>query len=172
MRVRGVAIVSFIIAVAAAPASAWAQQASLWDVGVAAAVVQYDLSGVGTAPGLVIRGSRTLSPHVVFEARGLFAWPDQQSGPSTFLVPEAQLQYRWNVARFSPYVGAGGGFARTSSPLRTHWDPTFSFAAGTGIQLTDGVGITGEFRLRGVETRFTGTTAEWSAGMTWRLPSF
>lgn len=172
MGLRRLAVVSVAVIAACAPASLWAQEASRWDVGVAASVVNYDLSGVGTTPGLVVRASRDLTPHVLVEARGLFARPDQQSGPSTFLVPEAQLQYRWNIARFSPYVGAGGGFAMNKSPLRTDWDPTISFAAGTGVRLVEGLALTGEFRLRGVETRFTGTTAEWSVGMAWRLPSF
>lgn len=172
MPLRRLAVASFVVAVASAPASLRAQEPSRWDVGVAASIVNYDLSGVGTTPGLVVRASRDLTPHVVLETRGLFAWPDQQSGPSTFLAPEVQLQYRWNIARFSPYVGAGGGFAMNRSPFRTDWDPTISFAAGTGMRLTEGVGLTGEFRLRGVETRFTGTTAEWSVGMAWRLPSF
>ena len=161
----------FFIAVAAAPASLWAQDASRWDVGVAGSVVQYDLSGVGNAPGVVVRASRDLTPHVVFEARGLLAWPEQQSGPSTFFVPEVQLQYRWNVARFSPYVGGGGGFARNSSPFRTDWDTTLSLAAGTSVRLTEQMAVTGELRLRGVD-RFAGSTAEWTAGLAWRLPSF
>lgn len=172
MRLRCLSVVAFVIAMTGAPSSLWAQDPSRWDVGVAAAIVNYDLSGVGTTPGLVVRASRDLTSHLVLEARSLFAWPDQQSGPSTFLVPEAQLQYRWNIARFSPYVGAGGGFAMNRSPFRTDWDPTISFAAGTGIRLAEDVALTGEFRLRGVETRFTGTTAEWSTGLAWRFPAF
>jgi hypothetical protein len=72
----------------------------------------------------------------------------------------------------SPYVGGGIGLARTKSELRTEWDPTFSAAVGTGVYLTERLGVTGEFRLRGHETRFTGTTSEISAGLVWRLPSF
>ena len=171
MRSRRFAVVAFVIAVAGAPASSWAQEASRWDVGIGAAVVQYDLAGVGNAPGFVVRASRDLTPHVVLEARGLLAWPEQQSGPSTFFVPEVQLQYRWNVARFSPYVGGGGGFARTSSPFRSDWDTSLSLAAGTAIRLTERAALIGELRLRGVD-RFAGSTAEWTAGMAWRLPSF
>ena len=172
MRFRRSTVMAFALAVVSAQASLWAQESARWDVGVAASIVNYDLSGVGTTPGVVVRASRDLTPHVVLEARGLFARPDQQSGPSTFLAPEAQVQYRWNVARFTPYVGAGAGFAMNKSPVRTAWDPTISFAAGTGIRLTERVALTGELRLRGVETRFTGTTAEWATGLAWRLPAF
>ena len=170
MRFAFLAVLAFV-AVSAIPSQASAQEAARWDFGAAASVVQFDLSGVGTTPGLVLRASRDLSSHLVLETRGLFAWPDQQSGRSTLFIPEAQLQYRWNLARFSPFVGGGGGFARVSSPLRTDWDATLSIAGGTGIRLTDRVGLIGEMRLRGIDN-FTGTTAEWSVGMTWRLPAF
>lgn len=58
------------------------------------------------------------------------------------------------------------------SPFRTEWDPTFSVSAGTDVSLTERVGLIGELRLRGIERRFTGSTAEGSLGMAWRLPSF
>lgn len=172
MRLRSMAVCSFLFALAGAPAAALAQDASPWDFGAPAVGVQYDLSGVGNTPGLALRASRDVSNHVALELRGLFAKPDQQSGPSTFVVPEVQVQYRWRVARITPYVGAGGGLALVKSPFRTDWDSTVSVAAGTGVRLTDRVGMLGELRLRGIERRFTGSTAEWSLGMTWRLPSF
>jgi hypothetical protein len=58
------------------------------------------------------------------------------------------------------------------SSFHTDWDPTLSLAAGTGVRLSDRLGLTGEFRLRGHEREFTGTTAELSAGLAWSLPSF
>jgi hypothetical protein len=45
-------------------------------------------------------------------------------------------------------------------------------AGGTGVRLTDRVGVNGEFRLRGHEWRFTGTTSELSVGLVWRLTAF
>ena len=170
MHVCLLASLSFAFLLACGSASA--QDSPRWNVGVAAVGVQYDLSGVGNAPGVAVRAGRDVTPKLVLELRGLLAWPDLQSGPSTFFVPEAQLQYRWNVARFSPYVGGGGGVAMVKSPFRTEWDPTFSVSAGTGVRLTERVGVIGELRLRGIERRFTGSTAEWSLGMAWLLPSF
>ena len=170
MRLGSVAVLAFVV-VSAIPSQASAQEAARWDFGAAASIVQYDLSGVGNTPGLVLRASRDLSPHVVLETRGLFAWPDQQSGRSTLFIPEAQIQYRWNIARFTPFVGGGGGFARVSSPVRTDWDTTLSVAGGTGVRLTERVGLMGELRLRGIDN-FAASTAEWSVGMTWRLPAF
>jgi hypothetical protein len=40
------------------------------------------------------------------------------------------------------------------------------------VRLTERLGVTGEFRLRGHEWDFVGTTAEISAGLAWRFPSF
>jgi opacity protein-like surface antigen len=170
MQFRSLAVLSFVAAVAI-PSSVSAQEAARWNFGLGPSLVQYDLVGVGNTPGVAVRAARDLSPHVVLETRGLFAWPDQTSGRSTMFIPEAQLQYRWNIARFSPFVGGGAGFARVSSPVRTDWDTTLSLAGGTGIRLTDRMGVIGELRLRGIDN-FAASTAEWTVAMTWRLPTF
>jgi hypothetical protein len=163
----------FVFAVAVAGAStAQAQGAGWGDLAISAVRLDYDLSGVGNAPGVAVRARRDLSSHVRLEIGGLFAKPDQQFGQSTLLVPEAQLQYRWGMGRLSPYVGGGIGAAFVKSDVHTNWDPTLSVAVGTGVRLTERLGVTGEFRLRGHQWRFTGTTAELSAGLAWRLPSF
>ena len=162
----------FAFALAVAGVSTAHAQGSSWDFTVSGARVDYDLSGTGTAPGLAVRSTRDLTPNVRIELGGLFAKPQQQFGPSTLFMPEAQLQYRWNAGRLSPYVGGGVGVAMDKADFRTDWDPTVSFSIGTGVRLTERVGLTGEFRLRGHEWRFVGTTSELSAGLTWRLPSF
>ena len=36
------------------------------------------------------------------------------------------------------------------SDFHTDWDPTLSFAVGTGVRLTERLGVTGEVRLRGM----------------------
>jgi opacity protein-like surface antigen len=152
--------------------TAYAQNTSWGDLVVSAARVDYDLSGVGSAPGLAVRLTRDLSPRVSLEVGGLFAKPDQQFGRSSLFMPEAQIRYRWNAGRLSPYVGGGLGTALVKSAFHSDWDPTMSVAAGTGIRLTDRLSVTGEFRLRAHEWRATGTTTELSAGLAWRLPSF
>jgi hypothetical protein len=161
-------------------ASARAQGSSWGELSVTAGRVDYDLSGTGHASGIAIRATRDLTPHVGLELRGLFARPCQQFqsckdvGPATLFVPEAQLQYRWNAGRLQPFVGAGLGLSalRSSFYKATDWDPTVSFSAGTGVRLTDRVALTGEFRLRGHEFRFVGTSTEVNAGLSWRLPGF
>jgi hypothetical protein len=130
------------------------------------------LSGVGTTPGVAVRATRDVSPHVALEVRGLYARPSQQFGSSTLFIPEAQVQFRWNVARFAPYVGVGTGAALVTSPLVTDWDPTISFSGGTAVRITEQLAVLGELRLRGIEWRFTGSTAEVSAGLAWRFSTF
>jgi hypothetical protein len=172
MRFRYRVILSFAFAlVVAGVAPAQAQNSSWGDLTVSAVRVDYDLSGVGSTPGLAIRTTRHVSSNVSLELGGLFAKPNQQFGPSTLFMPEAQVRYGWNAGRVSPYIGAGLGAALVKSSFHTDWDPTLSLAAGTRVWLTDRLGLTGELRLRGHEWRFTGTTTELSVGLAWRLPS-
>jgi hypothetical protein len=173
MRFGCTGLLAFILVICGSATSpAFAQDPSWGDIAVSGVGMEYDLSGVGTAPGLAIRATHDLSPNVVFEVRGLFAKPNQQFGPSTLVVPEAQIQYRWNIGGFSPFLGVGGGTAMVKSSFDTEWDPTISFSAGTGVRLTEQLGLLGEVRLRGVEYRFTGSIAEWAVGLAYRLPSF
>lgn len=167
---------ALLVVVVLGTSSAYAQDASWRDLTVTAGRVDFDLSGVGNTSGFAVRATRDLTSHVSLELRGLFARPCQQfqscddEGPASLFVPEAQLQYRWNAGRFEPFVGAGLGLSALRSSLRTNWDPTVSFATGAAVRLTDRLALTGEFRLRGHEYRFTGTTTELNAGVSWRLP--
>ena len=161
------------IAAGALGASTAEAQESPWgDLRVSAARIDFDLSGTGSAAGLAVRTSRELFPNIRLEFGGTFARPDQQFGPSTLFAPEAQLQYHWTTGRFEPYAGGGLGAALVTSDFQDDWDPTLSMAVGTTVRLTERVGVTGEFRLRGHEWDFTGTTAELSAGVAWRFGSF
>ena len=170
MGVRGVVVLSslFMLGALAVPASA--QGTSWGDVAVSGVVIDYDLSGTGQTAGVAVRLTRELTDRLALEARGLYARPDQQVGPSTLFIPEAQLQYRWQVARVSPFVGGGIGAAGVWSDIGTDWDPTLSIGGGASVRLSDRVSVVGEMRLRGVEWRFAGSTAEWSGGLAWRLP--
>jgi opacity protein-like surface antigen len=131
------------------------------------------LSGTGSAAGLTVRTTRDLSRNIRIEFGATIAKPQHQFvGGYTLFLPEAQLQYRWNLGRVAPYVGGGIGTALTKVSVFSDWDPTLSTAVGTDVRITDRLAVTGEFRLRGHEWRATGTTAEFSAGLSWRLPSF
>lgn len=93
-------------------------------------------------------------------------------GPATLFVPEAQLQYRWTAGWLEPFVGAGLGLSALRSSFHTEVDPTVSFSVGTAVRLTERLALNGEFRLRGHEFRFVGSSSEVNAGISWRLPRF
>ena len=181
MRVR--MIVSWVLAIFISGVSVAEAQDSRkllpWsDVSVSAARVDYDLGslgdfdGVGQTNALVVRATRALGPHVDLEVRGMFAHPREQFGSGWLVMPEAQVQYHWRAGRLEPYVGAGLGAASVRSQGLSDWDPTVSAAVGTAVRVTERLALTGEFRLRGHEWRVTGTTAEFSAGLSWRLGTF
>lgn len=167
-----------VIAIVFASASAAAAQ-DAWALNVSANYMDFDLSGTGQTSGLAVRATRNLTPSVVLEVGSAFARPCQQFqdcrgvGRATLFAPEAQLQYHWRLGRIEPYIGGGiGAAALRSSSLGTDWEPTLSVATGTAFRLTDRLALTGEFRLRGHEWKFVGTTTEIAAGVAWRLPQF
>ena len=153
-----------------AATTAQAQNRSWGDVAVSVAAVDFDLSGTGQATGVAVRMTREMTRHLVLEARGLFTQPTQQFDSSTVVIPEGQLHYRWHKARWTPFAGAGLGAAAVRSDVGTDWDATVAFSGGTGFRLTDRVGMLGEMRVRGVGWRFTGSLAEWTVGLAWRIP--
>lgn len=134
-------------------------------------VVQYDLSGVGDAPGMTIRATRALTNHLAVEGSLPISWPMQNFGASKLFAPEAHLQYHWLVGRFRPYAGGGGGFSWTDRGAfgRSGVNLTLSMAGGARFDLTDRLALLGELRLRGIKRDFAGSTAEWMGGVSWRL---
>ena len=181
---RGVLLLVAAILISSA-SRAQAQDSSWGDLAVSTGRMDFDLNGTGHTYGVAVRAKRHFSPHLALEIGGGFArycgyksvsggecLPSTQEGTTSLFTPEAQLQYRWNMGRVSPYVGGGVGLSRRGGLNVSQWDPTFSAAVGSAVYATDRLGITGEFRLRGHETRFTGTTSEISAGLVWRFPSF
>ena len=174
---RSTLFVACVTAVLLAGATS-AQAQESWTLNVSASYLDFDLSGTGQTGGLAVRATRPLSSSVVLEIGSTFARPCQQfqdckaTGPATLFAPEAQLQYHWGLGRFEPYVGAGLGASALRSSLRTDWEPTMSVGVGTAVRVTDQLALTGEFRLRGHEWRFVGTTTEIAAGLSWRLPRF
>jgi len=173
MRFRYLATLSFAFAlvISAAP-PAHAQTSGWGDLSISAARIDYDLSGTGSAPGFAIRTTRDLSPHVALEFGGVLAKPEQQFGTSSLFMPEAHVRYRWNVGRFSPYMSGGMGASLVTSAFHSDWDPTLSIAGGTGVRLTERLAVVGELRIRGHQFDFAGSTADISAGLAWRFPSF
>jgi hypothetical protein len=173
MRSRIIAVSVFALSLIVGESSTASAQSPAWgDLTVSAVSLNYDLSGNGIVPAFAVRMTRDLSPHVSLEMGGVFATPAMQFGSSTLFMPEAQVRYRWNLGRLSPYVGGGFGASMVDSSFHTDWDPTLSASVGTAVRLNDRLAVNGEFRLRGHEWRFAGSTAEFSAGLAWRLGEF
>jgi Outer membrane protein beta-barrel domain len=172
----------FVVLISGAlPAQA---QTSLWgDLAVSTGRMDFDLNGTGNAVGVAVRTKRHLSPHLALEVGGFYTRycgdqflgecvPNQPFDTTSLFMPEAQLQYRWNLGRVSPYAGGGMGVARLSALGMSVWQPTFSTAAGVAVYLTDQLGVTGDFRVRGHGRNFSGATSEITAGLVWRFGTF
>src|SRR5262245_46277630 len=82
-------------------------QAAQNSITVGFSMMEFDLAGVGTAPGMIIRASRALNGHVAVEGSFPMSWLNEDFGRSTLFAPEAHLQYHWKAGRFRPYAGGG-----------------------------------------------------------------
>ena len=128
--------------------------------------LNFDLSGTGTTVGVAVRGTRALTPHLALETGILFARPDLQGGErATLFAPEAHLQYHWRFGRIAPYAGGGIGFGHQSRGGSSVTDLALSTAGGARAYVTDRLAVLGEFRLRGLERDFAGSTAEVMGGL-------
>jgi hypothetical protein len=130
----------------------------------------FDLSGTGTTPSLAVTADWAVTDHLLIEGGSVFAWPDQRIGRTTYIIPEAQLQYRWQLGRFMPFVGGGAGAAldfRDRLIGGTQTDLALSTGGGLRARLTESLGIRGEFRLRGLGRDFSGSASELRAGVFW-----
>lgn len=136
-------------------------------------VLNFDLSGTGNAAAISGRGKFALMRGLALEGNLLFAWPEQQFGGSNVIAGDAHLQYHWRVAgRLRPFAGGGVGFLTNRSDFATTNHFTLSTAGGARFDVTDRLSVLGEFRLRGVGSNFSGTTAEVLGGVSYRLGRF
>jgi hypothetical protein len=175
MKATQVVLVALTAASASAlvPAEAHAQDPQPRHVSVSIGLFQYDLSGTGLAPMVAVRGTRPLSTVLVLEAGLTGTRPDLQAGEtSTFLAPEAQVQLTLPFSAFVPYMGLGVGAAldlRSSAIGGSQTDFTISGALGLRTWVSDQLGLQFEFRGRGIGVDFAGSSAEYTAGLAWRL---
>lgn len=140
---------------------------------ISAGASQFDLSGTGTAPMGAIRADLPLASFLLVEAGVGVARPEQQFGERTTLViPEAQVQFQLPIGPVLPYVGVGGGLAmdfRPDDAGGTQTEVTGSAAGGLRWWITPRAGARAELRVRGIGDNFSGSTAEWTAGLMWRF---
>ncbi|MFN2563948.1 MAG: hypothetical protein ABR499_02900 [Gemmatimonadaceae bacterium] len=120
-----------------------------------------------------IRADLPLGRIVLVEAGVGIARPEQQFGERTTLViPEAQVQLQFPLGSVAPYVGAGGGLSmdfRPDDTGGTQTEVTTSAAGGLRWWITPRAGARAELRVRGIAENFSGSAAEWTAGLMWRF---
>ncbi len=135
----------------------------------AAGIVNFDVDGVATVPGVAGRVSVALTPAVAVE--GNLSWArNDETGTSNMWVAEAHVHYVWQVAnRLRPFAGGGAGVFINQGEFFTDKALTLSAAGGLRIDLSDRMAALGEFRIRGVEVDFAGSLVEIWGGLTVRL---
>ena len=135
-------------------------------VEIVTGVMDYDLQGTGRTMPLTVRAIRPLTGGLSLELGSTFARPSQTFGTSTFVAPEARLQYAWRFGRVRPFVAGGGGVSATNADLTgTRWRMTLLAGGGARVDLTDRVYALGEMRLRGLTRRFSASTGEFLGGI-------
>ena len=136
---------------------------------VLAGASQFDLSGTGTTALVSARLEAEVRRWLVAEAALNIFRPDEQfSRQVRYTVPEVQLQVQVPGRVVRPYLGAGGGFVFAGDCQRRRG--TASGAAGLRVALPGGrLDARGELRARGIGRYFSGSTAEWTAGIGYRF---
>jgi hypothetical protein len=136
-------------------------------------VMQYDLSGTGDEMMYAARVEAPYSRLLILEGGIAGARLKQQFGDTTtFIVVDGQAQLQWPLRVVRPYIGAGAGMsidARDDEDGGTDTDIALSAAVGARAPLRDRLGMRAELRVRGIGTNFSGSTAEWTLGLSWRL---
>jgi hypothetical protein len=150
-----------------------AQAAPLSGAGVAlmGGAAQYDLSGTGTTGVVSLRVDDMPKRWLVTELAFGFLHPPMQSGArETLLIPEGQIQVQAPFSHVMPYLGLGGGAVFAHGEGRSETSGTASVATGLRIVLPNvPVTLQAELRVRGIGKSFSGSTAEWTGGLRWRL---
>lgn len=133
---------------------------------------QFELEGSGFAPMVAVRAGMPIGSVLLVEGNLVAARPEQDTGTSTVLIPEAQLQLDLPFTRILPYMGLGTGAVldlRGSDGGGTKADFTISGSIGLRTWFGESVGLVVEFRARGMGVDFEGTSAEYTAGAAWKL---
>lgn len=166
-----------ILALVASPAlaqDAAAEAESRRPIGSASVgIMHFDLSGTGSTPMLALRVDLPWSTHLWFEPGVVFARPNQQFGASTnFVVAEMHAHAMLPLGGFAPYLGGGVGRAwdiRDEEYGGTIGRLSLAGALGARFQLAPRAGARAELRVRTLGREFTGSSAEFTGGLSWRF---
>lgn len=162
----GTALLVVMMVTAPAAAQEAADRPSLALVGGA---WEYDLSGTGTSWFAGARGSLPVGGPLVFEPGVTYARYGSQGGSDVnYLIPEAQLQIESLRGGARPFLGIGAGPALGWSNGDSQIDLSLSVGAGVRFDVSPDWGARAELRVRSIDP-WTGTVAEWTAGVSRRL---
>jgi hypothetical protein len=171
---RSLAVSTTFIFLATASASMLGAQASRslgTGIVLLGGAAQYDLSGTGTTGVISLRLDHMPKRWLVTEASlGYLHPPMQFGGRETLLIPEGQLQVQLPFNYVMPYLGIGGGWVFAHGDGRSERTGTASVATGLRVVLPNApISLQAELRVRGIGKSFSGSTAEWTGGLRWRL---
>lgn len=138
-------------------------------ISIVAGASQFDLAGTGTAPAFGIRLDRAVAPWLVTQASLSTLSPKEQLGTrNRYFIPEIQVQGQLRHEKVRPYLGIGTGFFLGNNGSRKR--ATYSAALGTRVRVPERpIDLLLELRLRGIGETFSGSAAEWTAGLAYRF---
>lgn len=138
-------------------------------ISIVAGASQFDLSGTGTAPILGVRYDRVVARWLVTQGSLAMMRPKEQLGQrNQYVIPEFQVQAQLPRETVRPYLGVGTGFFLGNNGSRTR--ATFTTALGTRVRVPERpIDVVLELRVRGVGESFSGSAAEWTAGLAYRF---
>ena len=154
---------------AAAPAAA--QTGTGPALTIAAGAMRFDLLGSGGAASFAFRADFPLPEGLRVEASAMTAWPKEETGRSSLLLREGQVQAQLPLGGVAPYVGAGVGYATVYRGLDGDGDSltrsflTLSAAAGARVPLSGRFSGVVDGRVHGFGPSFEKSTAELSVGL-------
>ena len=138
-------------------------------IGVVVGLTQFDLSGTGNTLLVGARAETELQPWLIGEAAlGVFRPEEQFLARATYFTPELQLQLQLPTFNVRPYIGVGLGYFLAASKRASQ--ATASTAGGLRITVPGApMDLRAELRVRGIGRNFSGSTAEWTAGASYRF---
>lgn len=168
---RSVACRTFVFAAALVPVfagSAGAQNRPAMSLSGGARM--YD-DGAETMVTVAIRSEIPMGG-MVLELAGSVADPAEGAELSTASVFEAQVQLPIRLGEtLTPYVGAGGGFAKTYTGAEEDEEFQTALVASAGVKwaLAEQLGLVVDARVRGIGTDFAGAHTDLTVGLRYQF---
>ena len=161
---------ALVVAIIAAPTQRASAQLNHPHLSVMAGGSSYDMSRTGTSPFGAVRVDIPFVKIVYEASLGIFEARESIGGKSTYLIPEAQVQWQLAPNRIRPYIGVGGGYiGNVSGPADSWWSATGSASVGVRVSVpATSIGFRGEVRFRGFGGGVDGgKSVEYTLGVRW-----